>query len=507
MDCEICLEDLDQREHAPKVVPCGHTVCLQCLQRAVKSECPICRTSFAVSPESLPNNFSLLRVVDRHGDSSRRSRRSAREWCFDCRAAATRRCWEEHEMVGTRTALRSLLEGSLPQAARQLEGLPGQLQEQQTLLALALVDGDARWDVTLRDGSRLVSGTLPKAKDPLTKALLLMLAARLVPDEDQLSLRSAATPVPTDMPVELSQPEGQGPAARGLSTAPNSNPDNRQPRFSKWGVLLNASGKSKGPLRESQRRVRTPVAQDTSLAEQYDQVLSHLHDAPPSPTLPLREELEVATICCSLPNDRKPEKARALRAAKGVRRLVGVVCSRCWDPDWSLQLLQSAAPTVEELHVSHPGAEHLLAVSGALRLRRLQVWCAPDLWGPGAGPLGAPVLPPAARAASGLRWLTAVGLPRVTLRSLLQAHGHALAVLQLLVGTEGPSAWPMACADLPALLDQCDLRALGRLVLRRRGCCHERPACLEQLSALRRLLPRGADVLCEACDRVEFDKF
>ncbi|XP_026282103.2 uncharacterized protein LOC113209003 isoform X3 [Frankliniella occidentalis] len=482
LDCEVCLEELNQTGRVPKVVPCGHTVCLQCLQCLPRpTRCPSCRAAFTVAPESLPNNFSLLRVMDRRGDSSSWA---ARHWCLDCRAAAKRRCWEEHEMVGTRTALRRLLEGTLPLASRQLEGLPGVLQEEQTLLALTLMAGD-EWEVTLRGTGRVVSATLHNSEDPLTKTLWLLLAARAaIAEQDQQA--PAARPGPASSP---SPPRHHGPVPKEPSPSTTARRVGTQPP-------------------RATRPVDPPVMHDMLPAPPhhhiFDGFLQYEHATPPTGTTTSRRELNVASLCCTERNSRQQEKAAALLEVRGVRRLVGVVGSSCWDPDWSLQLLESAAPTVEELHVSHPSEAHLAAVLAMPRLRRLQVWCAPDAFG------SRPPALPAAAPGPGLRWLTAVGLPLATLHALLKSHGRALEVLQLLVGTRGPGQWPMACGPsgvhLADVLVHADLRALWRLVLRRKDCCHERAACAEQLGLARFVLPR-ADVLCETCDHEELERF
>ncbi|XP_052122681.1 uncharacterized protein LOC127749270 [Frankliniella occidentalis] len=65
MDCDICLEDFNREERVAKLVPCGHTACLLCLQRSDRRQCPTCRRVFDVSPDALPNNFQLLRQLER----------------------------------------------------------------------------------------------------------------------------------------------------------------------------------------------------------------------------------------------------------------------------------------------------------------------------------------------------------------------------------------------------------------------------------------------------------
>ncbi|KAK3908693.1 E3 ubiquitin-protein ligase SH3RF2 [Frankliniella fusca] len=382
MECDICLEALDQAARVPKtVVPCGHTVCLQCLQQLTRG------------------------------------------WCSDCRAAAARRCWDEHAVLNARAAERRLQEqvsaGALQEAAALLQAV--QCQGEEALHALTLLSAPS-WDLTLRAGGRQLNGTLANNEDPLTKALWVLVASR----------------------AALTESGADGPAGDGPPPA----------------------------------AARPPTA---------------ALDPPPAEAPPPRE-MDAGYLSRSDPGEMEEQKAAALQEAQGVVRLVGVCCDS--DPAWSLELLQRAAPTVERLWVLCPREPHLRAVLAMPRLRRLHVWCGDDALDPAPPELGA--LPPGH---SGLRWLRVLLLPRATLQSLLQAHGGTLEELELWVGTPGERTWPHSCSDLHSLLGRCGLRALRRLVLRRR-CSPPDTACREQLAAVRAALPGVQQVLCSECDRV-----
>ncbi|KAK3923041.1 Peroxisomal biogenesis factor 6 [Frankliniella fusca] len=213
--------------------------------------------------------------------------------------------------------------------------------------------------------------------------------------------------------------------------------------------------------------------------------------------------LDVRDLCG---RDIAREKEAVLPQAEGVRRLSGVVCNT--DPGWSLQLLQRAAPTVEEVSVFYSREPHLRAVHAMPRLRRLFLWG--DDGALDAQPPELDELPPQEHDA-GLRWLAA-WLPRATLQSLLRAHGRTLVEVQLMVGTAagpaGQHSWPASCSDLDALLEPCGLRALRTLVLWRVvAWLHEPAACREQRDAVRRVLPAAAEVLCGLCDRAVWQRF
>ncbi|KAK3931565.1 E3 ubiquitin-protein ligase TRIM32 [Frankliniella fusca] len=169
MDCSLCLEDYNEEERVPKVLPCGHTVCLQCLRRL--QQCPMCRRVFTGSPAEQPNHFCLMR---RQGDA-----RIPRGWCLDCRAATARRCWDEHAVLNARAAEGRLKEqvpaGALQEAAALLPDV--QCQGEQVLHALTLLSAQS-WDLTLRAGDRQLNGTLANTEDPLIKALWVAVASR-----------------------------------------------------------------------------------------------------------------------------------------------------------------------------------------------------------------------------------------------------------------------------------------------------------------------------------------
>ncbi|XP_052124719.1 uncharacterized protein LOC113206702 isoform X1 [Frankliniella occidentalis] len=450
LECDICSERFDGAERLPKVLPCGHTACLQCLRRLPDSCCPTCRRYFNRPPERLVAKFLAMKLLE-----GVRLDSTPRVWCSDCRTSPSPRCWDEdHDVLPVKRALRRQLQGALPQAAEHLNGLQDQCREEQALPALTLLTGES-WDVTLRGGGRELTGTLRTSEDPLTKALWLLLATRAELTEDQAAARDPApAAAPTPPRVEL----------RSATRSPT-----RLPRT----CVRFHSGPPAAP---------TPPAAPLAVRDP-----PHAEGLPPL-------EMHVGDISRSEPDDDQQEKDAALRDAPRVTRLVWVHCHA--DPAWILRLLQRAAPTLEQLSVRCPLEAHLRAVHAMPRLRRLWV-CGDD---PNAEPPQLPALPPGH---AGLQWLRVWRLPRATIRFLLRAHGGTLEELQLHVGTAGRRQWPHSCGDLHSLLQQSGLRALRRLVLwRRMFYRHEPAACSEQRAEVRRVLPR-VEVLCNLCDDVE----
>ncbi|XP_052132206.1 E3 ubiquitin-protein ligase TRIM32-like [Frankliniella occidentalis] len=206
MECDICCKDFDKAERAPKNVPCGHTVCLHCLQRTDKRECPTCRQVFGPPPADLPTNLTILRRIERQGEA-----RSARGWCSDCRVVAMRACWDEHEVLAPKAALRRLLpEGALKQAAEQIVGLRRQCREEEVLLTLLTVES---WHLSLRaeNGVQELSGTMRNTDSPLMKTMWLLMATMArgseAPGE---SSRSSAWITPSKAGTAAKAGEGSG---------------------------------------------------------------------------------------------------------------------------------------------------------------------------------------------------------------------------------------------------------------------------------------------------------
>eukprot|EP00095_Tigriopus_kingsejongensis_P011158 maker-scaffold259_size234575-snap-gene-1.18 protein:Tk11158 transcript:maker-scaffold259_size234575-snap-gene-1.18-mRNA-1 annotation:"tripartite motif-containing protein 3" len=75
LTCGTCLCMYDGGEHTPKLLPCSHTVCLQCLDRIVATfardtgqfRCPICRELITIprgGVQALPPSFLVNQLLD-----------------------------------------------------------------------------------------------------------------------------------------------------------------------------------------------------------------------------------------------------------------------------------------------------------------------------------------------------------------------------------------------------------------------------------------------------------
>ncbi|XP_038057683.1 tripartite motif-containing protein 3-like [Patiria miniata] len=95
LECPMCLELFDSSNRWPKLLPCQHTFCRVCLVQLDKQgtiACPQCRQQHKSPPggaQQLPNNFTMLALLDVHkksapsSNSSETSSESAQEKAAD----------------------------------------------------------------------------------------------------------------------------------------------------------------------------------------------------------------------------------------------------------------------------------------------------------------------------------------------------------------------------------------------------------------------------------------
>lgn len=98
MDCPVCFDGTD----APRSLPCGHLLCLECLQRLydrTSIRCPTCRQAHPIRPEAClriylpalpdPSVSNIAKGVAKPGAGA------ARDWSFRSGTAAELRSAEE----------------------------------------------------------------------------------------------------------------------------------------------------------------------------------------------------------------------------------------------------------------------------------------------------------------------------------------------------------------------------------------------------------------------------
>lgn len=69
LECEICYCPFDDEETRPRVLPCAHSYCENCIDNNIKKErksCPACRKSFTIdSAKDLPANYALEKILQK----------------------------------------------------------------------------------------------------------------------------------------------------------------------------------------------------------------------------------------------------------------------------------------------------------------------------------------------------------------------------------------------------------------------------------------------------------
>ncbi|KAK3913328.1 Roquin-1 [Frankliniella fusca] len=223
VDCGICFESFDELTRTPKMVPCGHTVCFKCLQEIGRNECPTCRAPFRGAFNSLPNNHSLLQLMESRRSGSGRPPPPL-SWCFSCGAAAAPGCGAGHEVLPAGEALRRQLCGVLPQAAGELLGFQNETKAEQALQALALLTADS-CDVTVRLGDLELTGTVSNTEDPVVKCMWLVLADRAALTQKEVSKQQQEPPaapvkeLPANTPKEPPAAQASAAVLRELDMA------------------------------------------------------------------------------------------------------------------------------------------------------------------------------------------------------------------------------------------------------------------------------------------------
>jgi hypothetical protein len=67
--CKICYDPYAETgEKEPKIMKCGHSICLQCAKMIYKKQrnvlmCPFCKCTDRVQPTSLPKNFDMISMI------------------------------------------------------------------------------------------------------------------------------------------------------------------------------------------------------------------------------------------------------------------------------------------------------------------------------------------------------------------------------------------------------------------------------------------------------------
>ncbi len=65
--CEICQKDFNTKRNVPKMLQCGHTICLECvikIQQKKIEKCPFDKKTINMEEDKLVNNFYILSLIE-----------------------------------------------------------------------------------------------------------------------------------------------------------------------------------------------------------------------------------------------------------------------------------------------------------------------------------------------------------------------------------------------------------------------------------------------------------
>ncbi|XP_026292706.2 uncharacterized protein LOC113217070 isoform X2 [Frankliniella occidentalis] len=462
LQCDICFLQFDLDNHRPKVLPCGHTICKQCVENpALGRKCPVCRKNMAVGPDGLPDNILAIRAMEKEAEPPckvpRREVPEVRQLLRGVEAG--RKLVQELRRVVPMAvkALDRQLDSAVAQLRRMEEALGKMRREDAGDAAEGLTPDLVQAVVQLEDSVRLLSahkcgvvaehggdtwrasGVELSPNDHALRLLLLQLrsSSRLqkvhaVVGPPRLSVLSIERDdIDDDMSLKVGDILQNGPRWKNIRTLRNLNGHNTE-------KLL---------------RVVAP----------------HL------------EELEISSAALI----GEMEEVQKMTALKRLLVECDVDCDAY--PDLPLQL--------EELSMCFPSTGQLRCVQRmhSLRSLRIDFYC------------GDPVsFRP--RQQGGLLWL-GVNMSvddKNTMLSLIRANASSLQELHIDTHVKEDGNFDHYFPDLGQDLATCDLQALRRLVLRRPNShspCGEVDACLLQRQTISGFFPSCLDVICYSCQK------
>lgn len=143
MECSICFERFDSTERLPKVLGCGHTFCLKCLEKPSLKQCPLDQTELPDDPQKFLTNYFVADMIRR--EASPKTVAPRRFWCRDCGNMATDSCMDGHTVTAASAALRSALLPAAKRVALQAEVLKDiqKLPEGRAVRAMQVLLGPA----------------------------------------------------------------------------------------------------------------------------------------------------------------------------------------------------------------------------------------------------------------------------------------------------------------------------------------------------------------------------
>ncbi|XP_034236387.1 uncharacterized protein LOC117642390 isoform X4 [Thrips palmi] len=162
MECYVCLEKFDiySADRRPKVLPCGHTFCLRCLQGLQAKKCPLDNKVFTLQPDSLPDNFLVIQSCS---NAAAAETAASRLWCRTCQRHATDDCVDgAHSVCSLKKArvedARPLVE-ALQRGEAALDSLAGMMD------ASTRAVEESKWRATLKHDKAVMAAVRSSLQD------------------------------------------------------------------------------------------------------------------------------------------------------------------------------------------------------------------------------------------------------------------------------------------------------------------------------------------------------
>ncbi|XP_052126695.1 uncharacterized protein LOC113212504 [Frankliniella occidentalis] len=351
LQCDICFNPFDLDHHRPKNLPCGHSICVECVQNpALGGKCPVCRKDLNADPADIPDSILAIRLIEHNGVPPRKNPRTE-----ETEVQQLRQGVEAGRKVVEVLVLRLVVPRAVEALNRQLDSSVAQLRQVEEALERQVQRGAAGGEGSAPVGEQLhLAVQLEDNLRPLTAKKCSVVAE----EEDGATWRACAElggfgdilrllllPLRADGQLEkvdvapcFVQPgDFVGPPIISvLRTTENDFKDGRL--------------KINDILQDRQRWRHTRSLKIFHGAAGLEELLSVV--------APHLEELVIGKPV-------QPSVMVEVEKMKSIKRL-GVTCESDLDyPDLPLQL--------EELGMWHPGENQLRCVERMARLRSLQV--------------------------------------------------------------------------------------------------------------------------------------
>ncbi|XP_026288940.1 uncharacterized protein LOC113213929 [Frankliniella occidentalis] len=469
LQCDICFIDYDLDSHRPKSLPCGHTICKECVQRAeLEKKCPTCWKELPGDLGDLPDTILAIRLIENGGVPPRKKPRredsdqqrlqrgvdAGRKVVEALRLAVPKAVEALNRQLDASVAQLRQLEETLEQVQRGAAG-DGRTSQEQLQLATQLEDSlgllNTKCSVVAEeeDGSTWKAAVQIGGFGDSLRLLLLQLRA-----DGQLG-KVDDVPVPSAAAAYVGPP-----IVASLTISEDDMTDDH-------GLKVNEILLDKRRL----ENIRCITGLEGEGSDRLLRVVA-------SHSLHVEELVFSAEV--------GPKVMEEVLKLPSLKRLdTESIENRDDYPDLPLQL--------EELKINGPSEQQLDCVMRMPALYSLTV----------LNYLGANLTFPPSDYGT-LRWL---GVSfhinyKPTMLSLIRAHASSLQELQVSCSIsedeeDGDYYFPELGQDLAA----CDLLRLRRLVLERdyTAPCEDAAGCLMQRQNLRGCLPRSVEVVCDAC--------